>query len=95
MKEFDALANGYLRRRDAYEDMLILRCTLPVYRSMLGDKAPTYDELTAYRKLRDKRPKEHDSKYEANVKFWSKKLDEIERTDKCLRAKKSKPTSKK
>ncbi|EHO63545.1 hypothetical protein HMPREF9453_00562 [Dialister succinatiphilus YIT 11850] len=90
MKEFNALVNGYVRRRDSFENLLILRCALPVYSSMLGEKAPTFDDLTAYRKLRDKRPEKHDSRYESDVKYWSKKLDELERKDKCLKAKKSK-----
>lgn len=77
MKEIDALVSGYIRRRNAAEDLLILRCALPIYRSMLGSKAPTFDELIAYRKLRD-HPEIHDSQYESNVKYWSKKLTELQ-----------------
>lgn len=71
------MADGYIRRRDAAENLLILRCALPIYRSMLGDKAPTFDDLTAYRELRD-HPELHGSQYASNVKFWSKKLTELQ-----------------
>lgn len=77
MREIDAMADGYIRRRDAAENLLILRCALPIYRSMLGDKAPTFDDLTAYRELRD-HLELHDSQYVSNVKFWSKKLTELQ-----------------
>lgn len=84
MKEINALVGGYIRRRDAAEDLLILRCALPIYRSMLGAKAPTFDELTAYRKLRD-HLKTHDSQYESNVKYWSKKLTELQNEERKYR----------
>lgn len=48
--ELDALFEGYMRRVDREEDMLIRRVSLPVYQSMLGKHAPTYEQLTAYRR---------------------------------------------
>jgi hypothetical protein len=76
MKEFNALVDGYIRRRDAFEDLLIVQCALPVYRSMLGDKAPTYEDLIAYRK---RRHKQDNDKYVSDLEYWEKKLDELER----------------
>lgn len=54
--EIEAMAIGYERRREALEDLLIINCSLPMYRAWYGRKAPTYDELTRYRK-QDARPK--------------------------------------
>lgn len=47
--EIDAMFDGYLRRREQLEDLLIINCALPTYRGAYGRKAPTYKKLTAYR----------------------------------------------
>lgn len=48
--EINARLHGYLRRREALEDLFIINCALPVYRAFYGKKAPTYRELTAHRR---------------------------------------------
>lgn len=50
VKEIDALFDGYVKRRERLEDLLIINCALPVYRSLLGDKAPSYQSLIKHRK---------------------------------------------
>lgn len=77
MKEITAMIDGYIRRHDRMEDMLIIYCALPVYRSMLGGDAPTYEEMTAYRKKRDGPTPEEQAKYEKDVDYWSKMLDKL------------------
>ncbi len=53
INQIDALVNGYIRRRDALEDMFICYCALPVYQTKLRKKAPSYKDLTAHRRTRD------------------------------------------
>lgn len=49
IEEIDALVDGYVRRYQRLEDLFIVHCALPAYRSAYGNKAPTYEELTANR----------------------------------------------
>lgn len=46
--EITALVEGYKRRREAQEDLLILWSALPVYQTQCK-KPPTYKQLTAHR----------------------------------------------
>ena len=50
--EIEALAEGFERRREILEDLFIINCALPMYRAWYGKKAPTYKDLTAYRRNR-------------------------------------------
>lgn len=44
------MVDGYVRRFQRLEDLLIINCALPAYRAAYGKKAPTYEQLTAHRK---------------------------------------------
>ena len=50
VKEITALTDGYMRRREALEDMFILYSALPTYQGHFGKKAPSYKKLTAHRR---------------------------------------------
>ncbi len=50
--QINALTRGYLRRRDAEEDLFIAYSALPTYQTQMGRKAPTYQKLTAHRRKR-------------------------------------------
>lgn len=49
IKEFNALVDGYMRRRDALEDLFIIYSALPTYRGTCK-KAPSYKQLTSHRR---------------------------------------------
>ena len=53
VSEIDAMFDGYLRRYDALEDLMIINCALPTYRGAYGRKAPTYKKLTKHRRKRN------------------------------------------
>ena len=50
--QIDALVAGYLRRRDAMEDLFICYSALPQYQ-MHMKHAPSYKKLTAHRRNRN------------------------------------------
>ena len=49
--QIDALVAGYMRRRDAMEDLFICYSALPQYQ-MHMKQAPSYRKLTAHRRTR-------------------------------------------
>lgn len=68
--EIDAMYDGYKRREYQLDDLLIFRVALPVYQSMMGSKdAPTYEQLTAYRR---KQPVKAKSMDPALAEKWRK-----------------------
>ena len=67
VSEIDAMFDGYLRRYDALEDLMIINCALPTYRGAYGRKAPTYKKLTNHRRKRNGPVPKMDEKEEA---YW-------------------------
>ncbi len=72
-KELDALVDGYRRRYEILEDLLILHVALPVYRGAWGRKAPTYKKLTAHR-TRWRKVEEIDAE---TAEYWRGVLESI------------------
>ncbi len=52
--EIDAMFDGYIRRHERLEDLMIINCALPTYRGAYGKKAPSYKKLTAHRRKHNK-----------------------------------------
>lgn len=50
--EIEALIDGYMKRQERIEDLLICYITLPVYRGAFGKSAPSYNKLTEHRRKR-------------------------------------------
>lgn len=71
ISQIDSLIEGANRRRTYIEDLFICYSALPVYRTLGGDNAPTYEELTSYRRA--------DEKTETEFDFWRRLLKEKER----------------
>lgn len=46
--EIDAMFDGYIRRREAVEDLFIIYCAMPTMRGPVK-KPPSYKKLTAHR----------------------------------------------
>lgn len=49
IRELTALTDGYVRRREALEDLFIIYSAMPAYQCHMGRKAPSYKKLTAHR----------------------------------------------
>lgn len=71
--ELDCMLDGYRRRYERFEDLLIINCSLPVYRGHFGKKAPSYRRLTAHRRINKSIPAIDDDE----VKKWSEILNEV------------------
>lgn len=71
--EIECLIDGYKRRYERLEDLLIINCALPIYRGHFGKKAPSYRKLTAHRRV-NRTVAQID---EDEVKKWSQILNEV------------------
>lgn len=71
--QINALMTGYMRRRDALEDLFIVYSALPTYQSQLGRKAPSYRRLTAHRRRRNSFNRQLPDK---EVQYWKQIIKE-------------------
>lgn len=74
INQIDALVSGYIRRRDALEDLFICYIALPIYQTKLREKAPSYKALTAHRRGRDFGKAMHENE----IDYWKEILKEAE-----------------
>ena len=68
--EIDAMFDGYVRRYEQLEDLVILNCAMPTQKGPLK-RPPSYKKLTSHRKKRESAAGEID---EETQKFWRKIL---------------------